>query len=149
MVKNETKHKIKNVVIGVLCALVVVATVGATIAFSKVDSIDLGKSSYQIASIVDGELDKTDKSSLVSNFVELKGLEIGVKEDATAGYVVHYFDVNKEYISSTDKLDGDYSLEAPEDAVFVRVEIVPTNDNYISVFEKGEYVSQVKVSIIK
>ena len=147
--KNETKHKLKNAVIVGLCGLVAVTTAGAAVAFSKVDSYDLGKSSYQIASFVDGEVDKGDKSSLLSNFVEVKGLEVDVKEDSTANYIVHYFDESKEYISSTEKLNIDYALEAPEDAVFARVEIVPTDDNYISVFEKGEYVSQVKVSIAK
>ena len=149
MLRNETKHKIKNVVIGALCALVVVATLGATIAFSKVDSVDLGKSSYQIASIVDGEVDKADKSSLVSNFVEVKGLKIEVAENAKASYVVHYYDENKEYVSSTEQLEVDYSVEAPEDAKFARIEIIPTDDNFISVFEKGEYASQLKVSLAR
>lgn len=150
MVKNETKHKIKNGIIIFLCVLVVITTASLAIAFSKVKSVDLSKASYQIAAVnVDGELDKETKSSLVSNFVELKGLEITIDENAKANYKVHYYDEDKEYISSTELLNVDYSLEAPEDAKYARVEIVPTDDNYISVFEKGEYASQIKVSLAK
>lgn len=150
MLKNETKHKLKNALIIGLCGLVAVTTAGAAVAFSKVDSVDLGTSSYQIASIdEDGNVEKASKSSLVSGFVETKGMEISVEEDSTAGYIVHYYDAEKEYLSSTEKQTADFALEAPEDAKFARVEIVPNDDNYISIFEKSEYASQVKVSISK
>ncbi len=150
MLKNETKHKLKNALIIGLCCLVAVTTAGAVIAFSKVDSVDLTPSNYQIATINDeGGLDKGDKSSIVSKFVDVKGMKISVEEDSTAGYVVHYYDADKEYISSTEKQTADYALEAPEDAKFARIEIVPINDNYISIFEKGEYASQIKVSLSK
>ena len=148
--KNETKHKLKNAVIVGLCGLVAVTTAGAAVAFSKVDSVDLTPSNYQIATInEEGGLDKGDKSSIVSKFVDVKGMEISVEEDSTAGYIVHYYDAEKEYLSSTEKQTADYALEAPEDAKFARVEIVPNDDNYISIFEKSEYASQVKVSIDK
>ncbi len=150
MVKNETKHKIKNAVIIFLSGLVILAVTAAALAFSKVDSVDLGTINYQIASVnEEGAIESADKSSLVSSFVEVQGLEITVEDNAKAGYVVHYYDENKEFISSSDKLDVDYSLEAPETAKFARIEIVPSDDNYISIFEKAEYANQVNVSIAR
>lgn len=150
MVKNETKHKIKNAVIIFLSGLVILAVTAAALAFSKVDSIALETINYQIASVnEEGAIESADKSSLVSSFVEVDGLKITVEDKATAGYIVHYYDENKEFISSTEKLDVDYTLEAPETAKYARIEIVPSDDNYISIFEKAEYASQVNVSIAR
>lgn len=150
MVKNETKHKIKNGVIIFLSGLVILAVTAAAFAFSKIDSFSLDTINYQIASIDDkGAVETSDKSSLVSSLVEVDGLEITVEDNAKAGYIVHYYDENKEYVSSTEKLDVDYSLTAPEKAKYARIEIVPTDDNYISIFEKSEYASQINVNVAK
>ncbi len=150
MVKNETKHKIKNGVIIFLSGLVILAVTAAAFAFSKIDSFSLDTINYQIASIDDkGAVETSDKSSLVSSLVEVDGLEITVEDNAKAGYIVHYYDESKEFISSTDKLDVDYSLTAPEKAKYARIEIVPNDDNYISIFEKSEYSSQINVNVAR
>ena len=148
--KNETKHKIKNGVIVFLSGLVILAVTAAAFAFSNVDNFKLDTINYQIASVnEEGAVESSDKSSLVSSLVEVDGLEITVEDNAKASYVVHYYDEEKEFISSTDVLDVDYALEAPENAKYARIEIVPTDDNYISIFEKSEYASQIKVNVAK
>ena len=150
MVKNETKHKIKNGVIIFLSGLVILAVTAAAFAFSKIDSFELDTINYQIAGVTEeGAVESSDKSSLVSSLVEVDGLKITVADNAKAGYVVHYYDEEKEYISSSDVLDVDYSLAAPETAKYARIEIVPVDDNYISIFEKAEYTSQITVNVAK
>ena len=150
MLKNETKHKIKNGIIVFLAGLVILAITATAFAVSKIDSYELKTINYQIASVTEeGNIETSSKTSLVSNFIEVEGLEITVEDNAKAGYVVHYYDENKEYVSSTDVLDVDYSLTAPEDSKYARIEIVPTSDNYISIFEKAEYASQVNVNVAK
>ena len=46
MVKNETKHKIKNAVIIFLSGLVILAVTAAALAFSNVDSFKLDTINY-------------------------------------------------------------------------------------------------------
>jgi hypothetical protein len=150
MLKNETKHKIKNGVIVFLAGLVILAVTAAAFAFSNVDSFALDTINYQIAGVnEEGAVESSDKSSLVSSLVEVDGLEITVEDNAKASYVVHYYDEDKEYISSSDVLDVDYALEAPENAKYARIEIVPNDDNYITIFEKAEYASQINVNVAK
>lgn len=150
MVKNETKHKIKNGIIILLSGLVILAVTAAAFAFSKVDSYSLNTINYQIASVnEEGAIESSDKSSLVSSLVEVKGLEISVQDNSKAGYIVHYYDENKEYVSSTNLLNVDYAIEAPDTAKYARIEIVPVDDNYISIFEKGEYANQINVNVAR
>lgn len=150
MTKNEKKHKLKNGIIVFLSGLVILAVTATAFAVSKIDSYELNSLNYQIASVgEEGTVETQNKTSLVSSFVEAEGLEITVEEDSKVGYVVHYYDENKEYLSSTGVLDVDYDLTQPEDAKYVRIEIVPTNDNYISIFEKAEYANQINVNVAR
>lgn len=149
MAKFRSKGKTKNVAIVVLSTLLVLTGGALTVKMLQDDTKTLKSSNYSIATVTDeGELDKAKKTSLVSNYVKAKDLDIDITENATVTYKVHYYNADKEYLSSTDILAVDYvESELVEGTKYVRVEITPTEDNYISVFEKSEYASQITVTV--
>lgn len=149
MAKFRSKGKTKNVVIVVLSTLLVLTGGTLTAKMLQDDTKTLKTSNYSIATVTnEGELDKAKKTSLVSNYVKAKDLDIDITENATVTYKVHYYNADKEYLSSTDILAVDYvESELVEGTKYVRVEITPTEDNYISIFEKSEYASQIMVTV--
>ena len=150
MVKNETKHKIKNGVIVTLVLALGLAVVSSVFMFKNIKNVELKTMNFEIASVQeDGSVDSSGNSALVSDYVKAEGIEITVEENAKAGYKVHYYDTDKKYISSSDVLDEDYSLTAPEGTEYVRIEIIPIDDNYITIFEKNEYSNQINVTVAR
>ena len=85
------------------------------------------------------------KSSLINTLLGRKSLA-RVSSSPGKSITINYYDIDKKFISSTDKLDVDYSLTAPEDAKYARIEIVPVNDNYISIFKKHDYLLVINAS---
>ena len=146
----RNKDKIQNIAIAVL-AVTTVLSVGTLIVTNvNEDTKVLKASNFEIASVADdGDLVKDGTTSLVSGFVNAEDLQIEIAENAVVTYKVHYYDEDKEWVSSTVEQSVDYALEMPETAEYARVEITPIEDNYISVFEKAEYASQIKVTVEK
>lgn len=150
MVTLAKKNKIQSIVIGVLSAGLILSAGALIINNANESTYELTTSKYEIAEIADdGDLVKDSARSLVSGFVRADDLEVEMSENAVVSYQIHYYDEDKEWISSTTELTVDYTGEAPEDAEYARVEITPLNDNYISLFEKAEYASQIKVTVEK
>ena len=143
------KGKTKNVVIAVLSVLLVATGAALTVNLLKDDTKTLKSSNYSIAAVdTEGEVDKDKNSALVSGFVKVDDLEIEISENATVTYKVHYYNADKEYLSSTATLASDYvEGTLTEGTEYARVEITPTDDNYISIWEKSEYVSQITVTV--
>lgn len=143
------KGKAKNVAIVVLSTLLVVSSGALTINLLKDDTKTLKSTSYTIAAVnSEGEVDKDKNTALVTGFVKADDMEIEISENATVTYKVHYYNADKEYLSSSTTFATDYvEGELVEGTKYARVEITPTEDNYISIWEKSEYVSQVTVTV--
>ena len=150
MISLAKKSKIQSVVIGVLSAGLLLSAGALIMNNANESTYELTTSKYEIAELADdGDLVKDGTSSLVSGFVRADDLQIEMSENAVVSYKVHYYDEDKEWLSSTTDLTADYTGEAPENAEYARVEITPLNDNYISLFEKAEYANQIKVTVEK
>ena len=150
--KWQKKDKIQNTAI-VILSLTTVASLGALVATNvSLETKVLKALDYQIATVADdGDVEKDGTSSLVSSLVNAEDLKIEISEKAVVSYKVHYYDEDKEWLHSTVELNVEYEAELPEgvEAKYARVEIIPNEDNYISIFEKAEYVSQVTVTVEK
>ena len=103
---------------------------------------------YEVGAIAeDGDFERSEKTNIVSDLVEVKGLKVEV-DDEKLSYVVHYYDKDEKYISSTESFTGKYDateMVIPDDAKYARVEITVSDDDEISLKERLEYLKDVEV----
>ncbi len=96
--------------------------------------------------------ENADKSGLsTAKYYEAEGLTIELNEDATIKYQVNYYDEDKEFLSVAE-FTGDYDATgAPETAKYVKIEIIPTDDDddEVTFFEKSGYVGQAEITVAK
>lgn len=150
MKKVKVGDKAKNVIIGVLAGVLTLMTTGIIVNAANEDEKTLTGWDYQIAEIEeDGDLNKSGKESLVSEFVKADDIEVEVDDKADVTYKIHWYDENEEWLSATEALSTDFNGTAPEGADYARVEITPVDDDEISIFEKDGYVEQVTVTVKK
>lgn len=119
---------------------------------NRVPTRTLGAGAFQVAVVrTDGTLDKEDKSKIVSDLTTVDGMEVVLKEDATITYVLHWFNEDKELLSSTDKQTDDFEGEAVEGAKYFRAEITPVGDEdgEVSIFELPGYALQLEITVNK
>lgn len=149
------KSGFKRFIVGAVVVLLAATAGGAIVKAcdnAKEDTKTLKTRHYNIGVVEeDGDFKKDEKKSLVSDFVNADGLVIDIQdEDVTVTYKVHYYNENEEFISSTDVMTEDYVQgELDETAKLARVEITPTEDDKITIFEKSGYVGQVSVTVNK
>ena len=152
--KNERKGvKIRNTVIAVLSIVSALAIGALGFMIAKDDTNELSWANYTICAVEEeGKIDKDTSTSLLSGFLNVEHLEISVIENPSVTYTLHFYDADEKWLSESAALSVDLetaiengNVSIPEDAKYVRVEITPTSDNYISLFEISEYSSQVKV----
>ena len=152
--RNERKGvKIRNTVIAILSAISILACGALGFMIARDDTNELSWVNYSVCTVEDeGKLDKDGATSLMSGFLKVEHLEISVIENPSVTYTLHFYDADEKWLSESSALSVDLETAiegnadlVPEDAKFVRVEITPTDDNYISLFEISEYSSQVKV----
>lgn len=104
---------------------------------------------YQVAAIeMDGDLDSSAKTNIVSNFVKVDGLKV-IVENEDISFKLHYFDDDKEYLSASESMtEFDASAEdvtVPVGADYVRVEFTHAEDDKITFAERLEYLKDVEV----
>ena len=98
----------------------------------------------------DGEIDKGEKTSIVSDELKVKDLvSIEIAEDAEVQVFIHWYNEDGDWMSKVQVTDG--TPVAIEGAETFRVEIVPTEDEdgEVGVFEKGTYAKLVTVTLKK
>ena len=109
---------------------------------------------YQVAAVeTDGDLDKDAKTNIVSNFVPLDKLKV-TNENEDISFVLHYYDDDKEFISSSAESMKEYDAAAegvtvPAGAEYARIEFTHAEDDKISLTELWEYLKDVEVSYEK
>ncbi len=140
--------------------LIAILSVGLIAVGVKVSNNDTTKTlnnnlfTYEIGVLDDnGDYLKDTSSVVMKDFASVDGLQIALKDDATVTYTVHFFNEDKEYISSTENLSVDFDGSAtnaiPEGAEFFKIEVKPTNDAEVSLFEINGYVGQLVVTVNK
>lgn len=149
----KQKANWKAIVIAGVAGLALVLSAGSIVRqVTKEDTKELRNSAFSVAAVTeDGKLDSEATDSLTSDKQAVSKLvSVEKAEGAKAQVFVHYYDEDGVFISTaevTDKLEAE---SAPEGADTFRVEVVPEDeDGKISVFEKGDYLDLVTVTLKK
>ena len=141
-------------------ALISILSIGLIAVGVKVSNNDTTKTlqnnlfTFEIGAIDEsGEYLKDTSSAVMKDFITTNGLQIEIKEDANVTYTLHFYNEDKEYISSsselTDNFDGSIENAIPDGAEFVKIEVTPLNDAEVSLFEINGYVGQLVVTVNK
>lgn len=149
----KQKANWKAIVIAGVAGLALILSAGGIIRqVTKEDTKELRNSAFSVAAVTeDGKLDSEATDSLTSDKQAVSKLvSVEKAEDAKAQVFVHYYDEDGVFISTaevTDKLEAE---AVPDGADTFRVEVVPEDeDGKISVFEKGDYLDLVTVTLKK
>ena len=116
----------------------------------------LSSNDYTLGTIDDsGKILESKKSAYTKDMYDVTDLEITVDEETvTVTYRVVYYDEDKEFISATEELEGDYEITSlPENAKYFRLVVTPYmvdgEDVTLTVFNKAKYVEQLEVTYKK
>ena len=149
----KAKANWKAILVAGVSGLALILSAGSIVRqVTKEDTKELRNSAFSVAAVTeDGKLDSEATDSLTSDKQALSKLvSVEKAEGAKAQVFVHYYDEDGVFISTaevTDKLEAE---SAPEGADTFRVEVVPEDeDGKISIFEKGDYLDLVKVTLKK
>ena len=143
---------------GIIGAVVAAVLAGGLVANfvadeNRVDTKTIGATSYQIAMFdtETGKIDKEDDAHILSNLITTDGLTITTSEDSDVEYVLHWFNEDKDYISSSEAQTGDWTGSVVSGAEYVRIEIDPVKDEdgKVSLWELPGYVAQLEVTVNK
>lgn len=158
----KAKQVGKAGIVAGVAAVLAVAALGVSIAANvrvsdKETTQALGSSAFSIGQLDDttGKLltgENADKSGLyTAKYYKSENLEIKLKEDATIKYQVNYYDQDKEFLSVAEFTTDYVETDAPETAKFVKIEIIPMedDDDTVSLFEQGGYVGQATITVAK
>ena len=149
----KQKANLKVILVAGVSGLALILSAGGIIRqVTKEDTKQLRNSAFSVAAVTEnGKLDSEATDSLTSDKQSVSKLvSVEKAEGAKAQVFVHYYDEDGVFISTaevTDKLEAE---SAPEGADTFRVEVVPEDeDGKISIFEKGDYLDFVKVTLKK
>lgn len=120
---------------------------------NRVETKTIGATSYQVAvyDVDTGKIDKEDTEHILSDMITVDGLTIKMSEDSNVEYTLHWFNEDKDYLSSSEAQTDDWAGTVPTDAKYVRIEIDPVKDEdgVVSLFELPGYVAQLEVTVNK
>ncbi|MBQ9713697.1 MAG: hypothetical protein IJV83_00050 [Clostridia bacterium] len=101
-----------------------------------------------------GLANEEDQSGISTKmYYLLDGLQVVLEKDATVAYQINYYDKNFRFLG-VDTFEEDLEAETVEamkeaGAVYVKIEIIPTEDEdgSVSILEKNGYVKQATVQV--
>ena len=156
MAKMKAKTKKALKVVGTIIAVAVTLGIVSTMA-SRCDAEDtktLGMFDYEIGALSDttGKKLKDDKGGLVSkDMYAIDDFSVEMGKDTDVKYQLNFYDEEKEWKSAvTYKRDFDgEEVEAlkAQGIAYVRVEIIPLEDEEVSVWEMRGYAKQLTVTV--
>ena len=155
--------RMKWLAVGLSLVSLTAAVVGLSVKVSKQETTkELGASAYAIGLLDDetgkiptGDGVEVDKGGLATTkFYDVDGLKVEVAKNATVKYQVNYYDEEKKFLAVqtlTDDFDSANIPSTASTAEYVKIEIIPTDDDdgEVSLLEKSGYVKQVTVTVAK
>ena len=143
--------KNKVTLVGICAVLALALSSGAIIRqFATEKTTELASYKYSICALTaEGELDKEDKSAIVSDLLDVSKLEsIEVAEDAEVSVYVYWYDEDGEFLTSEEVTE---TFTVSETAAKFRVAIKPLDDEdgEVSLLEKSAYAKPVTVTLKK
>ena len=143
MAKNQKMAWWKWVLIGVAAIVGVSAIAG--VSYASKDELKLNAGAYRVADVDEQGRVYEAETACVSMMIETTSAKLDFESKADVTVYVHYYDKDEKFLSSSEALNADVDLTAPENAEYMRFEIVPEGDDEISALEKIEYVNQVEI----
>ncbi len=123
------------------------AAMGAVKAAS--DEKTLNAFAYEVAGVDSQGRVYESEATLVSKLYETTKAELDFEDKASVKVIIHYYDKNEAYLSSSTDYTADATVSAPTNAEYMRFQVIHESDTQISFSEKFEYVSQVDISYFK
>lgn len=150
----KSKKTWKNVLlIGLACITIIGAIVGLSALFRKAEETTKEiNPSYNIGALdlATGKYVESDGAIYTKDGFECQGLTTTLDFDAIIKYQLYFYDEYDEFIHTTGTMDGVfYSTGVPVYAKYVRVVIIPNEDENINWFEKFDYAKQLTIKVNK
>ena len=146
MKKQDNHKRIRTVCLVTLCVAMLIGVAGGLFAFfsKREKTQDL---SYVIGGLnEDGSYKNSVEYICSKEFIECMGLDIQIAYGNNISYRVFFYDKDKQFLSSTEKLTGDFA-DRPELARYCRLEIKPNDDILIKQYEVNGYAKQLSISV--
>ena len=142
-------NKQKFTVVFVLLALLTAAVIGMVIALNNsITTTTLKTGDYKNGGLDDeGKYVETDESIVTKDYVSVDGLEIDVADELEITYSIYFYNEDKELVSVSENLAEDYAYVEAENVEYFKIVITPTDDEEVSLFEKGGYAKQLTVTV--
>lgn len=150
----KSKKTWKNILlVGLACITLFGAIVGLSALFRKSEeTTKVINPSYAIGALdhSTGRYIETKTAIYTKDGIECQGLTTKLDFDATIKYQLYFYSEHDEFVHTTGTLDGVfYSTNVPVYAKYVRIVIIPNEDENINFFEKFDYAKQLNVEVNK
>ena len=144
-VRND---KVKWVITFIFLTLLTAAVVGLCVGLTNQLPDEINAHDFKIGALnSEGKFTEDSGSIVMKNLVSAEGLTCEISEDAEISYKIFFFDKNKDFVSSTEALEVDYTQTAPTNAVYAKVVIIPLDDAEVSSAEIKTYVNMLTITL--
>lgn len=117
----------------------------AGVSYASKDELKLNAGAFKVADVDEQGRVYEAETAIVSKLIETKEVEIEFDKDAEVTVIVHYYDKDENFLSSTAGTTKDGKVTAPEGAEYMRFELVHEKDDEISFTDKIEYCGMVDI----
>ena len=132
-------------VVGIVAAGLVTVSAIAGVSYASKDELKLNAAAYKVADVDEqGRVYEAD-TAIVSKLIETKEVELKFDKDAEITVLIHWYDKDEAFLSSTAGTTESGTVTAVENAEYLRIEIVHETDTEISFTEKIEYSGMVDI----
>ena len=147
--------RFKTILTFVLLTILSISVIGIGVKLNNMTTTkELPTYSFQRGYINESGSCKTDDltTGVYSDLINIDGLEIKVlKQDVK--YQINYYDENNNFLQTSSDLTVDYSsasdVSLPTNAKYVRIEIMPTNGDVVTIGNYLVYASHLQITYYK
>ena len=153
MKKLRFNKKTKNILLIVLsCIMLFGAIFGLVALFRQDKTTKEVNPTYSVGALDHntGKYVETKSAIYTKDGIECQGLTTTLDFDAVVKYQLYFYSEHDEFVHTSGTLDGVFhSSDVPVYAKYVRIVIVPNEDEEITFFEKFGYAKQLTVEVNK
>lgn len=151
-------RKFKKILKAVFAVMLIgVVIFGAVSIFGK-DTKTISSLAFSVGAIDEnGNHVENEQALYTKNMFECKGLEVELDYETNSKYRIFYYNIDKNFLSSTETLDTSFiGAEIPVAAKYARIMIIPAlpegetrSEFSINYFEKFGYANDIKITVDK
>lgn len=149
--RHKTADAVKWFIVFVLLLGVIASVVTLFIQVDRNTTVtQIGAEAYKIAALdEDGTEIESDKSIVTRDAFTTDGLKVEFDSDAKVTYKLYFYNEDEELLSVTEELSENYSGSVPENAVWAKAVITPTEDEdgKVTLTEVFGYASALTITV--